>query len=96
MMFVISAMDRTDAHELRAQVRPAHLDYARATGAVKLGGPYLDDQGRMIGSLIIIEAPNLEAARRWQAEDPYAKAGLFARADLYPWKATVNVWDAKS
>lgn len=96
MLFVMSAMDRPDAHALRAEVRPAHLDYARATGAVKLGGPYLDDQGRMIGSLIIIEAADFEAARRWQAEDPYAKAGLFARSDLYPWRATVNVWDAKS
>ena len=32
----------------------------------------------------------LEAAKRWHANDPYAKAGLFARSDIRPWKLTFN------
>ncbi|MGH6890541.1 MAG: YciI family protein [Rhizomicrobium sp.] len=95
MLFVITAMDKPDSLSLRAAVRPDHLEYARETGRVKLGGPFLDEKGDMIGSLVVIDAPDLEAARRWQAQDPYARAGLFARSDLHPWKATVNACGAE-
>lgn len=95
MLFVITAMDKPDSQALRMSVRPAHFDYAHATGAVRLGGPFLDDRGEMIGSLIIVEVPDIEAARRWQADDPYAKAGLFSHADIRPWKATANFCKAE-
>ncbi|HTT83330.1 MAG TPA: YciI family protein [Rhizomicrobium sp.] len=90
MLFVITALDKPDSLGLRMATRPAHFDYVRATGAVRLGGPFLDEKGEMIGSLIIIEAPDIAAARAWQANDPYAKAGLFDKTDLQAWKATAN------
>lgn len=90
MLFVITAMDKPNSLALRIATRAAHFDYARATGAVRLGGPFLDENGDMIGSLIIIEAADIEAARAWQADDPYAKAGLFAQTRLRPWKVTAN------
>jgi len=90
MLFVITALDKADSLALRLATRPAHFEYAKATGAVRLGGPFLDEKGDMIGSLIIIEAPDLDAAKNWQTNDPYAKAGLFVRAELRPWKATAN------
>ena len=43
-----------------------------------------------VGSLIIIEAENLEAAKAWTANDPYAKAGVYAHYDVRPWKVTFN------
>lgn len=90
MLFAIIAFDRENSAELRMATRPSHFDYARATGVVKLGGPFLSEGGKMIGSLIIIEAPDLTAAQDWQRNDPYAKAGLFAQAQVRPWKATAN------
>lgn len=90
MLFVITAIDKENSQALRQATRAAHFDYARATGVVKLGGPFLDDKGDMIGSLIVIEAADLAAARAWQAADPYAKASLFAHAEVRPWKATFN------
>ena len=95
MLFVITALDKPNSRELRLSTRSAHFDYARATGAVKLGGPLLDEASDMIGSLIIIEAADIAAAQRWQADDPYARAGLFAHAELHPWKATVNNCEAE-
>jgi uncharacterized protein len=95
MLFVIIARDKQDSLALRLATRPAHFDYVQTTGAVKLGGPFLDENGEMTGSLLIIEAPDLAAAREWQADDPYAKAGLFAQADLQPWKATANFCKAE-
>lgn len=90
MLFVLVAIDKENSLDLRMATRGAHFDYARATGVICLGGPFLDAQGDMAGSLIVFEAADLEAAKRWAAEDPYAKAGLFARSDIRPWKPTFN------
>ena len=51
------------------------------SGAAKLclGGPLVgEDHETPKGTLIIIEAENLEAAENFAANDPYNKAGLFA------------------
>ena len=95
MLFVITAVDNENALPLRVATRPAHFDYAQRTGAVRLGGPFLNDTGEMIGSLIIIEAADRAAAEEWQRNDPYMKAGLFARTELRPWKATFNNCNAE-
>ena len=95
MLFVITALDRENSRELRMATRPAHFEYAQASGAVRLGGPFLDANGEMNGSLIIIDAPDLAAAREWQRNDPYTKAGLFAQTDVRAWKATANYCKAE-
>lgn len=90
MLFIITAYDKPDSLPLRMATRPAHFEYARATGAVKLGGPFLDANGNMAGSMIVIEASDIAAAQTWAANDPYAKAGLFAGSDIRAWKPTYN------
>jgi uncharacterized protein YciI len=90
MLFVITAIDKPDSLALRMATRDAHFNYVKATGVVRLGGPFLDAEGRMAGSLIIFEVADLAAAKDWAANDPYAKAGLFAASELRPWKATAN------
>ena len=90
MLFVITSLDKDGALPLRIATRLAHFDYAQRSGAVRLGGPFLNDSGEMIGSMIVIEATDLAAAEEWQRNDPYMKAGLFARSELRPWKPTFN------
>jgi len=95
MLFVITALDKENSRDLRMATRPAHFEYAQTSGAVRLGGPFLDANGEMTGSLIIIETRDLAAAQEWQRNDPYMKAGLFARTELRPWKATANYCKAE-
>jgi uncharacterized protein YciI len=45
--------------------------------------------------MLIFEAEDMERAKAWSAKDPYVKAGLFKSTDIRPWKATVNVCEAK-
>jgi hypothetical protein len=90
MLFVLTAIDKDNALALRTETRAAHFEYAKATDAIKLGGPFLDAKGDMAGSLIIFEAADMQAAKQWAANDPYAKAGLFATSDVRPWKLTFN------
>jgi hypothetical protein len=90
MLFVLTATDKPNSLTLRMATRPAHFEYAKETGMIRLGGPFLDAKGDMAGSMIIIEAADLDAAKAWAANDPYAKAGLFAATEIRPWKATFN------
>lgn len=90
MLFVVVAKDKPNSLTLRMATREAHFAYARETGVIKLGGPFLDAKGDMAGSLIIFEAADLAAAKTWQENDPYNNAGLFQSVDVQPWKATFN------
>ena len=94
-LFTLTARDKPDSFDLRAATREAHLAWLAAAGArVKLGGPWMDAQGRSIGSLLIVEAGNLAAAQAFAAEDPYAHAGLFAEAQVTPWRLVVGGFGA--
>lgn len=87
-LFHIMAMDKPDSAALRLATRQAHLDFANALGPkLKLGGPMLSDDGAaMIGSVFVIEADDREELAMILAADPYAKAGLFARVDVRPFR----------
>jgi uncharacterized protein YciI len=90
MLFVVIATDKPNSLSLRMATREAHFAYAHETGVIKLGGPFLDANGEMAGSLMIFEADGIETARAWHASDPYVKAGLFAHSEMRPWKLTFN------
>jgi uncharacterized protein YciI len=94
-LFVVTAIDKENSLPLRLATREAHFAYARETDVIKLGGPFLSAKDEMAGSLIIFEAADLDAAKRWHANDPYVKAGLFAHSEVRPWKLTFNPIDAK-
>lgn len=95
MLFVVTAIDKKDCLALRLSVREQHFAFAHETGRIQLGGPFLNEKGEMSGSLMIIEAPDMETAKAWHASDPYVKAGLFETSDVRPWKATFNPIEAK-
>jgi uncharacterized protein YciI len=44
----------------------------------------------MCGSLMAVECADLAAARRFSAEDPYTRAGLFARIDIHEWPVGID------
>ena len=89
--FVINFRDKPDAFDVRAAAREAHLAYVAALGKqVKLGGPYVDDQGRMIGSLIIIEADSIDEVQALHDKDPYKLAGLFETSTITEWRLSAQ------
>ena len=89
-LFVISWMDKPGHLPVRMANREAHLDYVRETGVVRLGGPFLDANGEMCGSMIVIEADDLDMAHAWHALDPYRSAGLFETSEVKSWRVTVG------
>lgn len=90
-LFTLLCRDRPESFDLRARSREAHLAYLAERGpAVKLGGPWLDGEGRSIGSLLIVEADDLAGAQALADGDPYARAGLFASVSVEPWRLVVG------
>ena len=93
MLFVITAFDRPGALERRLQVRPAHLDYLKSQSArIKVGGPLLNDREQPVGSLLIIEADDQNAAEAFADGDPYRKQGVFERVEIRAWRAALGAW----
>jgi uncharacterized protein YciI len=88
-LYVLMCFDKPGALDLRMATREAHFAYVRGNPIkMRLGGPFLNAAGEMVGSLIFIEAESQAAAEAFSAEDPYAKAGVFERVEIRPWKAT--------
>lgn len=87
MYFAFICTDKPDGLPLRKAHRPEHLAYLKSLGDVlKFAGPFTAEDGEtMNGSLIVVEAPSLQAAQDIAAGDPFAKAGLFASVEIRPW-----------
>ena len=92
MLYALICIDKPNASALRGEVRPRHLAYiASRKSEVRVAGPFVSDDGQtMQGSLIVIEAADLDAARAFSAQDPYTQAGLFASVDIRPWRWTIG------
>jgi hypothetical protein len=86
MLYALICTDKPDHLSVRMDNRPAHVDFLNGLGdALKGAGPFLDDNDKPCGSLVIIEAPNKAEIEAIAAADPYAKAGLFQSTDIRPW-----------
>lgn len=90
MLYALICNDRPGSAALRKRVREDHLAYIRDTGVVVEAGPFLDSEGEMVGSLVVIEADTRAAAEEWAAGDPYARAGLFEAVEIRAWKKVIG------
>jgi uncharacterized protein YciI len=93
MLFALICNDKPDRLQLRLDTRNDHvafLNELNAKGALKFAGPFLDADGKPNGSLVVIEATGMTAAKAIAAADPYAKAGLFASVDIRAWNWVFN------
>jgi len=92
MLFVIHMLDKPDSAALRAETRKVHADYmAVSVEGMRMGGPlYADDHKTVIGSVVIKEFADRNAAEKFAAEEPYNKAGLFETVLINPFAAFVD------
>lgn len=92
MLFAIICNDKADHLQLRLDTRAAHLDYLNSLGDnIKFGGPFLSDSDQKPnGSMLMVEAETLEAAKAIAAADPYALAGLFDTVSVRAWNWVIN------
>lgn len=93
MLFVITALDKPGALERRLAHRPAHLDYIKAAGdRIKVGGALLNENEQPMGSMLVIEADDREAAERFAADDPFSTEGVFEQVSVRPFRPALGAW----
>lgn len=95
MLYAIIAEDIENSLEIRKSVRSNHLErieILQSQGRLVLAGPHpaidSSDPGPagFTGSLIVAEFDSLESAKQWASEDPYVKAGVYAKVTVKPFK----------
>lgn len=91
MEFLVLAYDETDADALnrRLAAPEAHLDGVREMkreGTFLEGGAILDDGGRMIGSMVLVNFPSRQECEAWIASDPYTTGGVWKKVQVLPFR----------
>ncbi|CAG2138448.1 YciI family protein [Cupriavidus plantarum] len=92
MFYVIHALDKPDAVSVRLANYEAHKAYlAKATVRTLVSGPLLaDDNETMIGSFFLVEADRKEDVVAFNANDPFAHAGLWRQVNIHPFNKRVD------
>ena len=90
MRVALICIDKPNSLAIRTANRAAHLEHINTSGVVEFAGPFLDGDGQMCGSLVVLQLETMRQARDWAAADPYAQAGLFASVDIREWKKVVG------
>jgi uncharacterized protein YciI len=89
--YIISAWDGTDeqALERRMKVRPAHFERAailKANGNLVLGGAMLNEEGKMIGSTMVVQFATTHDLQDWLNTEPYVVGNVWQKIDTRPFK----------
>jgi hypothetical protein len=91
MQFALVAMDQPNAVKRRLEIRPEHLKHLDSLGEkLVLAGPFLNEAGEGVGSIVVVEAANLDEARAMLNRDPFVVHGLFDTVIIKPWKLSIN------
>ncbi len=93
MLFAFLCTDKPGHLNVRMDTRPAHLEHLNKLndeGTLKMAGPFLDDEGKPNGSLVIVEVEDMAAARALAEADPYYQAGLFEKVEVKPYNWVFN------
>jgi uncharacterized protein len=94
MQFILIAYDGTDPEALnrRMNVRGEHLEkieVLKNIGECLAGGAILDENGKMIGSMIIYEFPDREALDNKLLDEPYYTQGVWKKVDIQPFRLAI-------
>ena len=84
--FIWIGRDGPRSAELRPLHRPAHLaglEPLAAQGRIRFAGPLRTADGKPVGSVIILDAPDLAQAQAIAARDAYATQGVFERWEVF-------------
>lgn len=90
MLVAVITKDKPCSLQLRLDTRDAHVAYLKTSDCVRMAGPFVDADGKMSGSLVILEVATLDDATAWAANDPYVKAGLFETSRIEHWNKVIG------
>ncbi|MBF9030930.1 YciI family protein [Rhodobacterales bacterium HKCCE3408] len=92
MHYVVHCLDHDAAVQKRLDNYEAHKSYlASAPVKTVISGPLLADDGEtMIGSCFVLEADSKDDVVAFNANDPFAKVGLWKQVSIHPFNKRVD------
>ena len=83
VQFVVRAYDGEGMLEKRLEVRPRHLEsIERIRKHVICAGGLLDDEGKMKGSLLVMEFESRQELDAYLANEPYVQEHVWERIEV--------------
>ncbi|MEO6915948.1 MAG: YciI family protein [Chitinophagaceae bacterium] len=94
IQYVIIAKDGTDegAHDRRMEVRPSHLEglkVLKASNNFISGGATLDENGKMNGSVMIIQFETQDEFDAWYKTEPYITQKVWQDVHVRPFRVAM-------
>lgn len=94
MLFSICCFDKANSQQLRLKLRSTHIEYMmQFRDKLLLLGPLLSvsesTDALMVGSLIVIDLPDVAAVETFLSSDPYGQAGLFETVTVHLFRPLV-------
>lgn len=91
MQYIITAYDGTDeqAIDRRLMAREEHLKSVERrveAGQHLYGAAILDDEGKMIGSIMVVDYPTREELDNWLKVEPYVTGKVWEKIEIQPCK----------
>ena len=88
MQFMIKALDGKGKLAIRMEVRPRHLEgMEKLRSHIICAGGLLDDDGRMKGSVLILDFPSRADLDAYLAAEPYVVEKVWEKVEV----ETMNV-----
>ncbi len=82
MQYIIKALDGAGMLEKRMAVRSRHLEnLAKVEGKVVCAGGLLDGEGKMKGSVLIMDFDGPEGLKAYLDSEPYIAEGVWERVE---------------
>lgn len=83
MQFIIRAYDGEGMLDKRMKVRPRHLEgIEKVREHVICAGGLLDEEGKMKGSVLIMEYENRELLDNYLAHEPYVQEKVWEKIEV--------------
>ena len=71
----------------------AHLAHVESVlDRILVAGPLLDAEGKVAGSLLVLDVADVAAARALMDRDPYSQGGIWDRVDYQIFKGVAGTW----
>ncbi|MBA4423113.1 MAG: hypothetical protein C0390_08425 [Syntrophus sp. (in: bacteria)] len=88
IQFLIQAMDKLNQEELRRTLQKEQQAYEESHPDLYItrGVVVTDNGDKEIGSLMIIDVPDLKTARAFWEKDPFSRSGLYEGVEFYRWR----------
>ena len=90
MQFIIRAYDGEGMLDRRMEVRPRHLEgMSRLSSHIVCAGGLLDDEGKMKGSVLVMEFRDREELDEYLAGEPYVTEHVWDKIIVEPMNVVI-------